>query len=740
MSYPPFSWPPIPSGGAVVPPGTSTALVLDADVDRWLDPDNGNDSNPGTLANPWLTFAPFKILIESYVSIEANARLHILASEFGNVPQFTGLTAPTLGQHGKVVLLGIGVTENTGEAGPGTFVASGTSTTLVINTALYPYGGDPRGWIAECVAGANLNVRVAIGQGTAAEGGAASLVPAAPLSFAGIGDTWRMIRPSAELFFPATVTCTGPGRGTGADPDGNDQGLYIANLRISGTPTFAFLSTWFYSAEAFGSDLVPGCNCIFGEDCFAGFGVTGGFALPWIDPNAALWNGAGLTAIFDVTRASPNVTDLILQFGNFSAAAGYVCGTTWHVSGLGASGIMDGGGLWGNVAADSNPVDVRGGARMSIGVNGGTICGVRNDNEAANGVIYCQDPDSLITLGHVALLPTGDLGATTTLLRATNGGEIDCVSDFGAPSGSTTGTAQDASGDGVIVWDSQPALVGTIELQVTGIRGFNSQLASAASGLRDALNISRIVRRTIALPVTASEQQSPPMPPFNAGSIFCEVAAGVAVTAVPAPPSGQVNLIIGCSCKNADAVNAGTPELSVGGVPIGLTGSVVGSGQGIGPITGGVVAAEGAVTASRIAGASSSLKFYGAYVQVPKANLVPVIISLSAVFQSIPSIVPPAGWVARVLGNSFATNSAPSWSLNNGDNVVHTATWQITRGALVIVFNGTSAGITNRTTNSGTNFPVILPGDLVEVKTNEAITTPGTVGLTGVMEFVRAAL
>lgn len=714
--------------------------ILTVDLERWVDPETGNDGNPGTQAQPWASYAPFATLLASYSAIHAVAKLHILpVVDVGTIPEFVATTVPPLGTLGKIVLIGEGVVENEGEGGPGTFVANASSTTGQISTDLYPYAGDPRGWIVECVAGTNRGMRRLIGIGTATEGGPATLIPSALLDHAGIGDTWRMIRPAAQLSFDSENPLIGSGRGSVASDVGSDPGVYIANLQLLGQPTVLLTSLWLYCVEIFSSLAHNGGSFDLGDQCLVGAGVVFD-EMPWIDPDANFWNGCGLTSRYDETLTVSSGIQLSV-FGPTCEVNGYFCGTAWRVA-QNALAALYGGALWGTAAGtERSVVEVTSGGRVSLGTADASIAtGLRCANTPApdGGVVYVHDPDSVATVGHVQLA-----AAAACLLRASDAGTINVDSSFGAPAGSSTaGDAQDATGGGTILWDTQPALTAAAgaQLRVTGLTGSNADLATVASGLVDALGLSRIIRRATSTPATANQQRSPALPPFNAGSIFVEVAAGVSAQAIAAPPAGFLNVILSCACKNDGAV-AGVGQLTAGGVPIASSVSIAAGSSGT-PMSGAPYpAVDVAVTAVRQAGTTASLKFFGEFIQIPKANVINVNFALTAAFQSLAALVPPAGWVCRPWSlNVNGPSTTSPWAIVNDDTgVSHTASWQITRGALVIQYLGNSTNGPSRSSLGGNQFPVILPGDVVEVKANEAITIAGSVAVCGVFELVRQA-
>lgn len=230
------------------------------------------------------------------------------------------------------------------------------------------------------------------------------------------------------------------------------------------------------------------------------------------------------------------------------------------------------------------------------------------------------------------------------------------------------------------------------------------------------------------------------MPPNNAGSFMVTTTTGAAVAAIPAPPAGFLTMLHYAVVSNTD-VAAGTPQILAGGLPLLPLNSSPGGLESVLIANVSIMTGQ-ATTVQRAAGTSVSMQFRGAYCLVPSRDLVLVSLALTATFQSVASLVPPPGQASKNWQSGFSLANAlvdRAWTLLNLDNVGHVVTWRVTRGAQVFTWSAVSVAANARGLVSPPSVGfTFLNGDVVEVKTAEAINTPGSVTLTGCHEFLPA--
>lgn len=499
----PWVWPPVTGTGGGSTPGTAPALVLTANVDKWLDFDNGNDANVGSQAAPWQSFDPFAALLASYTAIADGvfARLNIVPTVDTYGPELPPLLIPEMRGTGKVIIRGIGTVPHLGGEGdtPVVITANASSDVNQISCDAWPLGAseNPIGWLAVCTAGANLNAQRMIGDNTCVQGDPSQVFLSAPLNFAGIGDTWAFVRPAARFQWPVTSLVSGPGRSVIGFSD-DVAGLWLYNLQILDTPNITELNVWLYSCEWVFAGGLNGSAWFIGDDTVFEAGVTGG-PQPWIDPTGGDLNGAGLSTLSELQTIA--MQSFISAF-DVCFINGYFVGTDLSASFDGCSILMRGGYLFGQLAGtgtNAPTVNANNGAKITIGLNHPNPIFVNNLQLGTGGdIIRVSGARSLVVPGNIA--GVSDHGA---YMRASALGTIQVNSSNGAPIGradASGASAQNASGGGLITWDSAPTLTapgggGAVELRVSAATtGTNAALASAPSELVATDGLSRIAR------------------------------------------------------------------------------------------------------------------------------------------------------------------------------------------------------------------------------------------------------
>lgn len=730
----PWVWPPVTGTGGGGG-GGGNATVLKTNTDRFLDSVNGSDSNNGaTAGTAWLTFAPFAALLDSFVAIDdVYARLTILPSdEVDFASLLVPLNIPLLVGSGKVIIRGtdsIGMPAS--PSGTVSVVADAGSTTTAIHVAAWPSTHNPVGWQLICTAGANVGARRLCSDWVPTEGagGPTVLTPTAPLDNAGVGDTWSVARPAAGFFADPNGIFQGVGTLPRSIGDGLDPGLYIVNLELQGTPGFLNCEATLLGVDFIGSAGEEGF--IFGAGTLGALGELGS-TVTAIDPTSGLWSGYGIGTRQEALTSS--FVHFIQQFGAALGAtnvSGYAIGTCWLADGVGAGGALVGGRLFGEPIGGTEPtVSATGGANLSVAV---AVMPVRIDvPSTAPAALFVAGSNSLMFVGAVDF----GGGQPVTLLRSTDGATMRVVPGVAAPVGSCFGgDAQDATGGGTIEWDSQPALTSLTgaELRVTGVTASNTLLSAPGLGLVDGLGISRIIRRVTTTPANAASVRYPAteMPPANTGSVFLETTDGAAHTLVPAPPANYLTWWgPQAGVVNAGAA-AGTPSISINGLRVDSMPSLAAGTEAQSFDLPSPFVTSFAIVAQRIAGTSAKLQYRGSYSYIPQGNIVTFVTALTASFVSIASIIPPAGFGSRLLAAGVMLNIF-DWNLIDNDSVGHSLVFRITRGAIVTTITFAAAG----NQMSGNPGMTLLNGDLVEVKTGEAIVTPGSVVLWGLNEFL----
>jgi hypothetical protein len=145
-----------------------------------------------------------------------------------------------------------------------------------------------------------------------------------------------------------------------------------------------------------------------------------------------------------------------------------------------------------------------------------------------------------------------------------------------------------------------------------------------------------------------------------------------------------------------------------------------------------------AITAT-VAGTGGPAQFSGFWAVVPidgpYRKLVPFVMNATLAPQAIPQCVPPAGYVANVLGADELYGAFATWTLNR-DSAPATYLWRITRGAVVWEGTGLAAQSANSRNYSLWYCPAVLPGDTLECRLLAAPVAPNTVWCGGVFTFV----
>jgi hypothetical protein len=228
--------------------------------------------------------------------------------------------------------------------------------------------------------------------------------------------------------------------------------------------------------------------------------------------------------------------------------------------------------------------------------------------------------------------------------------------------------------------------------------------------------------------------------PPNSGSILVEIASGATVQVMPAPPAGYLNVLGFLRLKNLSGASpiGYTIQDSDGNI-LGANTTLAASGQAT--AIGGPLYSAKAVTAT-VTGAGGPVQFNGFWSQVPIVGpyrtLVPFVLNATLAAQSIPQCVPPAGYVANVLGADEIYGAFATWSCNR-DSASATYIWRITRGAVVWEGNTLAAQSANSRNYSLWYCPAVLPGDTLECRLLAAPVSANTVWCGGVFTFVPLA-
>jgi hypothetical protein len=517
VSYPAFVWPPIPSGGSSPPPpGSTPALALRTNVNRWVDGDAGSDTNPGSEALPWKTLAPWLAFIAQFTVIDnAVATLHINPTTLFPVLSVPW-QLPILANGGKIVWVGTDERILENDAGVVQVIGfPGSDNSFIGVVPSFPSEHNVTGWEVVCVAGVNLGQRRTCALFVNGEGGAEIFV-VAPFSSSTAGDTFEFHRPVTRVDFAAVIFGASPNSGV---LDGS--GLYLVNLVLRDSPTFEALALYTYGCEYVSDESLSGNGIAIGPYCAALFGV-GDTIMPWVG-NTASWNGLGLAMVFE--DLTPATSIAVRVFGGVSgfaqvpvgelpatapaSARGYFVATACECSGEGGTIVVSGASkFFGMPSGSADTIVARQGGLIVLDYNPPEtliyILFVFAQGDA--NALFATDPGTIVTVGQVAFQSID--GA---LMRATARATIDVRSDTGGPSGSVSGSgnAQDATGQGLIVWDTQPTMnVGTgigAELAVDGATAANTALATAPSVFADATGQSVITRRAV-LPTTSFEK------------------------------------------------------------------------------------------------------------------------------------------------------------------------------------------------------------------------------------------
>ncbi len=247
-------------------------------------------------------------------------------------------------------------------------------------------------------------------------------------------------------------------------------------------------------------------------------------------------------------------------------------------------------------------------------------------------------------------------------------------------------------------------------------------------------NLSSVTGATVTAALDALKSATDSALIANMSSAMLETTDGAAHQLIPAPPAGFLHVILNLGCKNAGAAG-GTPSVFTGAFPILVTTTSIAAGADTAQLfaTG---FSDAALNVQRVAGASALMQWRAMYYRISSTNRVFLKITLTAAFQTVPSAIPAAGFACRVpISGAF---TAQQLRASNLDNIAHTIVWQITRGGIVTQYaNPASVTAGNSTSGGSASGPIpLLNGDVLEVKTGEAINTPGTVTLIGVMEVV----
>lgn len=451
--------------------------ILSQDVERWVDADNGNDSNPGTEALPWLSFAPLQSLVAPYVELRAVVTIHVVAATAQ--AEWKAVQLPRFRSPGKLVLSGDAPTTVV------TFDADAGSDESQILSAAFPLPGSPVGYFMECVSGTLIGERRAVAAYVDTAGDY-TLIPAAP--FDGTPDgTWRLLIPSAGVYFDPSEWCSGA-TSEAFEATGSDPGVYLVNLQLSGVPVFTGLWLFVYSCEAYADGLTPyfGLSIDFGRmSCGLAFQD-----LPWVDPSAALWNGAGLvTRQAAAGEAGGNMGDLFFC-GEQGVVLGYFVGTR----ALMFRGMLSwyGGQLFGHTGGAST-LNVVNDAQFELANQSDVIPCYLSAGAAGRACLRASGPAVTGVLYFVDF--TGAAVALGTLLLAEFGATISCSAELSEPVGSGGSYAQDVKGGGRIYWDHEPLITGSVaDLRATGVTGANALLAVVTSKFGDAADVEWIAR------------------------------------------------------------------------------------------------------------------------------------------------------------------------------------------------------------------------------------------------------
>lgn len=720
----PWVWPPVtPSAGS----GSSGTIVLTDNTDRFLNADTGSDTNNGkTPATAWQSFTPFDAFLKTIAVIRnAYARLTIAPSTA--TATLSALFIPVLEGTGQVVIRG---TETIAMLDPDdapviiTADASSSVNAIVANPWPAP-AHNAAGWQMICTSGANVGSRRTCVD-FQLEGSVAGLIPARLLDFAGVGDTWAIVRPAAAFVWDF-FTLNGQGQLL-QELTAEAPGVYFSNLEIQNTPAVSN-GVFYFSGIDYRVDAGhPGFGFIFGEDSTTLLGSGQAQAL---DPTATLWLGYGVGCRKEERNASCN--EFLSVFGSNAQLFAAACGTQLRLN-ANAGVCQFAGQLWGQTTGNSPSVICEGdGGQISI-ARFSDIAVPLSAPTAAPGVVFASGPRSTIQLGNVFMI------ADPTLLRATAGGLIQILAATNPPFGtSNLGDAQDATGGGRIEWDRQPALssVNGAELRVTGLTARNTLLATEGTGLVDGLGQSSITRPPTTTPVDGQLVRYPAteMPPRNTGSFFLETSDGLNHALINAPPAGYFTWFGPQSGVVNAGVAAGTPQIRINGLQVDTLSSLAAGDEAQPFNMPSPFVTTFAVIAQRVAGTSAKLQYRGSYSYIPQGNIVTFLMALTAAFQTIPAIIPPAGFGSRLLAAGALLNIF-EWNMINNDSVPHTIVLQVTRGAVVSTFT-TSFGSASPQQNLSANPNMtLLNGDVVEVKTGEAIVTAGSVVFWGLNEFL----
>lgn len=685
-----------PASSASNPDSALRPTRLGLDLDFYVNPVTGDDATNGQVATPWRSIARFHSFVESFQSIAGTLRCFIVGAT-ATPAVMTELTCPPL-DGGKLVYLGSGATV------VATIVAAAGSdqTVVLTNDAI---GVDVAGCQLVCTAGDNIGLKRTIGQYVA--GAPSSLAPASNLTFAGVGDTWQVVRPSQRVTWADGIVLMGA-RGGGAIPgESADDGVYFSNLVIEGSPRLAQSDVYLFGVES----SAGGCTVQAGTRLLAGRAAGD---MPWLGIlDASIARGWG----YSQRRLThpPTAGAVLVNQESDSYVGGYVAGCRWAMRESLANGWLMGGMLWGGFQAEAVEVSAPGCALL-IGFDTVTL----SMGSTAAGVVRCERQGYIEMTGC-----TLDGGADgTTLLRATGLGTI-YVS--GALAGSTTGIAQDASGAGNILWDLEPAITGTVaDLAVESVTASNSALAAAPAIVEDATGLSWIARRVpVSFPVTPPTSL-PLASAHNAIPILAVIPANTPTVIVPAPPAGYVNVL-----QTLRLVTGADATVAIVSDAVGLltrrsvaanTTQALQLGQTV------CFYSEGAITAELVAAAIGGT-VDGYAVQMPKpAGLYQAYLALTNVFAAVPGAA-PAAQAAIPLGSGVI--STPLFTgtgdvLINGDSAASTIQFRLTRGATVQTWQETSLAANSLRSLTA---PALLAGDTLEARTTVAPVTAGAVAV-----------
>jgi hypothetical protein len=440
---------------------SSTGKLL-ADTDYWLDADDGDDTADGSEATPWQTLERAAEAIAEYEELRATLRFFLVKGVFTWQP----LTVPlmifpqpvTASSGGKIVFIG-GTTS----------IDQTVTVSAVVNDYTFDVTGTYAirdGWMIEGVTGPGALSRRGISYTADNGNGTWRIEMTAPLTDTPvIGNTFRIYRPTTEIAWDGYATLAGPGRAP-LDPNGIDQGVYFVNLRYTGTPYITGINCWWYGVEHDSNQPIGMSDGTYGAGLVAA-------SMPWIDDNAGLWQGLGLTQ----RKVSDATLWLAIQSLD-SIVTGYFCGTAWQALDYRARFSMYGGSLWG---AEGLPtLEASDGARVDVGAFSGAV--PPRLSSAASGadlpaVIYAHGAATVIRIGKADISADG-----APLVLSTDAAQVTFSADFGQVTGTGGGIGCKVASLGRIAWHYAPTLTAATELTAEGsTSSFAAGLATSPS-------------------------------------------------------------------------------------------------------------------------------------------------------------------------------------------------------------------------------------------------------------------